>query len=482
MTELVQQVGGSVRVAVIGGGLAGLAAAVRLADSGRQVQLFESRSRLGGATASFDRAGSGGRPALRVDTGQHVLLRCYHAYLELLGRFGVTDQVDMQDRLDLPVLLPGRRSARLRRSAYLPAPLHLATALVGYHALPPKDRIRAAAVALKLGRIDPDDPATDEQTFGAWLYRHHQSDLAIERLWGLITVAALNIGPDQASLGLAAKVLRTGLLDHRAAGDIGIPRAPLSALHAQPADRLLRSLGAAVHLQERVRQIDPQATRSRSGAASGFRLRTSTRELTFDEVVVAVPHPQAAALVPAQACPQAADWSGLGASPIVNVHLVLDRRVLPMPFAAAPGSSVQWVFDRSEAAGLTRGQYLVTSVSDAGASLPERTDTLRTDQLAALTRLLPKLAEARVLDSFVTREPRATFRQRAGTRMLRPGPATLLPGLALAGAWTATGWPDTMEGAVRSGNAAADLLLGASAAGTDARYRAPGQSVLLEAR
>ncbi len=165
---------------VVGGGLAGITAAIALAERGTRVTLLESRPRLGGATYSFH------REDLTVDTGQHVLLRCYSRYQELLARLGALDRIAIQDRLDVPVLTPHHRPSRLRRGRHGPAPLHLLPALAGYGALPPAERLRAVLAARALRSVDPDDPASDGVTFGAWLRRRGQTSSAVTRLWGLL--------------------------------------------------------------------------------------------------------------------------------------------------------------------------------------------------------------------------------------------------------------------------------------------------------
>ncbi len=431
--------------AVVGGGLAGVAAAIRLADNGYRVVLVEARPRLGGATYSFDRSG------LPVDTGQHVFLRCYDAYRALLHRLGVDTRAPVQDRLDIPVLFESEPPARLRRARGLPAPLHLLPALIGYRALTPAERTSALRAAAALRRVDPADPLVDDETFGDWLTRHGQSSRTVRRLWGLVTVAALNLPPGEASLALAAKVFRTGLLAAADAGDVGVPAVPLLALHGDPAGALLGRLGVRLLVGERVTAVE--------ATDAGVLVRTQGGEVPADAAVVAVPHQQAAKLLSPQVAGDVGAWAELGASPILNVHVHYDRPVTALPFAAAPESPVQWIFDKTTAAGVDAGQYLVTSVSAADQEIGRRSSDLRDAHLAALAALLPSVATARVLDAFVTREPRATFRQRAGTARLRPGPATASPRILLAGAWTATGWPDTMEGAVRSGNTAADMLM-----------------------
>lgn len=435
---------GNGTVIVVGGGLAGISAAIRLAEQGTSVTVYESRPRLGGATYSFQRG------ELTVDTGQHVLLRCYHHYLSLLATIGADHLVTFQRRLDIPVLSPGAPAAAIRRSPHAPAPFHLAAALAGYAALSVTERMRAVAAAAALRHVDPDDPATDAVPFGTWLRRHRQSPRAVRRLWALITVAALNLEPDEASLALAARVIRSGLLENATAGDIGVPLVPLGALHDQPARVAFDRLGIRLHCGQRVRAID------RGGA--GVIVRTDAAEQEAEAVVIAVPHAEAARLVPEEAAPRRAEWENLGDSPIVNVHVLYDRQVTEFGFAAALDSEVQWIFDKTAVSNVDHGQYLVSSISAADACIALPAQKIRDDQLAALRLLLPRTRAARVLDAFVTREPRATFRQRAGSARLRPEARTNWPSVVLAGAWTSTGWPDTMEGAVMSGAKAAELL------------------------
>ncbi|MEV0804869.1 hydroxysqualene dehydroxylase HpnE [Micromonospora sp. NPDC050200] len=429
-------------VCVIGGGLAGIAAAVRLADLGLPVALLESRPELGGATYSLRRDG------LTVDTGQHVFLRCYTAYRGLLDRLGTTGDTDLQRRFAVPVLLPGRAPQLLARRR-LPAPAHLLPALAGYRLLSPAERLAAVRASAALRYVDPDLPATDGHSFGDWLVDHGQSRRAIRRLWDLITVAALNLPCAQASLALAARVFRTGLLDAADAGDIGRPRVPMVDLHAVAARRLLDRLGVRVHTRSRVRWIRPEP--------AGFRIGVGDAEVDADAVVLAVPHQAAASLVPPAAAPAAGQWRRLGAAPIVNVHLRYAAKVTDLSMAAAVESPAQWIFDRPEL-GADGQQHLVVSLSAADAEIGRPAAELVAAQRRALAELFPAARHTRVRDAFVTREPKATFRQTPGTRAYRPGPATRLPGLVLAGAWTDTGWPDTMEGAVRSGQRAADVV------------------------
>ena len=247
-------------------------------------------------------------------------------------------------------------------------------------------------------------------------------------------------------------MFQLGLLRENASGDVGWSLVPLQRLHGDAAAAVLARSGAHVQLRTPAR-----AVRRRIG---GWVVDAASPADGFDAVVLAVPPGAAARLVPAEATGAHRGWTTrLSCSPIVNLHLVLDRAVLNEPFFAAVGTDVQWVFDRSRQAGLGSGQYLAVSLSAADEWIDLPTAALRERFLPALRSVLPALATAHVKDFFVTREREATFRPSPGTAALRPPARTAARGLYLAGAWTATGWPATMEGAVRSGDAAAAALL-----------------------
>jgi len=433
------------RIAVVGGGLAGMAAALACGDAGCEVSLFEARPRLGGATFSTELQG------LSVDNGQHVFLRCCTAYRALLRRLGVEHLAPIQRRLAIPVLAPGAPPAWIRRGA-LPAPAHLAGSLLRFRHLPLRERVRVARTARRLGRLDPSDPAVDAQGLGEWLAAQGESAAAIDAFWDLLVRPTLNAPARAASLALSAFVFQEGLLGRADAGDVGVPSVPLESLHGEPAAAALARAGVEVRLRARIDAIEAPA----GGAPA---VRAGAARLDADAVVVATEHDAAAQLLPAACGVDRDALLRLGRAPIVNLHVVFDRPVLAWPFAAAVASPLQWIFDRTRAAGLDAGQYLAVSLSSADEWLGRSREELARVFVPAFAALLPAAREARVLRFFATAERAATFAQLPGSARLRPSAETAHARVFLAGAWTATGWPATMEGAVRSGVAAAEAAL-----------------------
>jgi squalene-associated FAD-dependent desaturase len=433
------------RVVVIGGGLAGITAALDCAAAGAQVTLLEVRRRLGGAVYSFEREG------MRLDNGQHVFLRCCVAYRGLLARLGSERHVSIQPRLEIPVLNPGSDTVTLRRGS-LPPPLHLAGALARYSHLTRRERLRAALAARALMRLDPSDEKLDRLTFGGWLEQHGQDRHALAVLWDLIALPTLNLPAEQASLALGAFVFRTGLLSGADAGDIGFHQGTLGETVSEPAERTLADAGVDVRLGVRAERL--------IRLSSGFEIEAGEDGCSAESVIVALPHARAGALVE-PLLPQTAQAIGrIGSSPIVNLHILYDRLVCEQSFAAGVNTPVQYLFDRTVAAGAPAGcQYLAVSLSGAEREMQMSVDALRERYLPALQALLPRARGAKVESFMATREHAATFRAAPGVAALRPPARTFVEGLVLAGSWTDTGWPATLEGAVRSGHAAANEAL-----------------------
>ncbi|HEX3909371.1 MAG TPA: hydroxysqualene dehydroxylase HpnE [Solirubrobacteraceae bacterium] len=463
------------RVVVVGGGLAGITAALDCAEAGAQVTLVEVRRRLGGAAYSFERDG------MRLDNGQHVFLRCCSAYRALLARLGSERHVTVQERLEIPVMSPGKPTVVLRRGT-LPPPLHLAGALARYPHLKPAQRWSAALAARALSAIDPADPQNDRRTLGDWLKDLGQSERSLAALWDLIALPTLNLPAAEASLALGAFVFQQGLLASADAGDIGFHVGTLAETIGDPAEVALAQAGVEYRLGWRA-----SAVRRTDG---GFEVESATGRLdraeeddgeggyaegedgagaaggdglSAEAVIVALPHARAAGLIEPLLPETASAIAGLGSSPIVNLHVVYDRVVCEEPFAAGVDTPVQYLFDRSAAAGAPAGcQYLAVSLSGAEREMQLSVEALRERYLPAIEQLLPQARGAKVERFLATREHAATFRAAPGTAALRPGSRTALAGLALAGTWTDTGWPATLESAVMSGHSAARVALGAS--------------------
>ncbi|MEZ5098937.1 MAG: hydroxysqualene dehydroxylase HpnE [Thermoleophilia bacterium] len=417
-------------VVVIGGGLAGLAAAVDLVDAGARVTVLEARPTLGGAVQTLpEREGD---PPPPPDNGQHVALGCCTEYLRFLDRIGESASVSRVP-LSMPVIDEEGRTVVLGAG-----PL----ALLRYSHLSVVERVKVGLVAQRLGRLDP--AAHDHETFGEVLRRLGTSSRAIDRFWDVFVRPALNVRTDEASAALGIFTVRTALLGPRSGSDLVIPTAPLGAMHGDAAGRTLAAAGATVRLRARVTELDERA----AVLADGERI-------PGDAFVVALGPTDAATLL-GEPDPE------LGESPIVSVHLLFDRQILRPPLAALLDSPAHWLFDRGRLTGHAppRGQYVTVVSSGVPDLMEERGKGVVTVIAEAVVE---RLGHAELLWSRVSREPRATFLGVPGTASRRPGVATARPNVARAGTWTATGWPATMEGAIRSGRTAARHLLGTAA-------------------
>jgi squalene-associated FAD-dependent desaturase len=402
------------RVAVVGGGLAGLSAALDLVDGGVQVTLFEARPTLGGAVQTLP--AREGDPEPPPDNGQHIALGCFTEYLRFLERIGEGGSY-VRQRLALPVIDEDGAFATIRPSL---------GGLLRYTHLPLRDRLRIPVTTMRL-RSAQSQP---KETFGALLRRLGASEASIHRFWDVFIRPALNLRADEADAEAGLFTVRTALLGPRADADLILPVRPLGAMHGDAAARVL---GNCVRLNERVESLG---------------------ELDADAIVLAVPPGESARLLGE---PEPA----LEDSPIVSVHLWFDRPLLRHPLAALLGSDAHWVFDRGALTGHDpkQGQYL-TVVSSGVPELLELRGRDLVDRIA--DQLRERLGAAELLWSRVSREPYATVALRPGVH--RPGQATNNPRIVRAGTWTDTGWPATMESAVRSGRTAAQHVLSMVAA------------------
>lgn len=437
------------RVVVVGGGLAGIAASLALARGGHKVVLVERRPFLGGRAFSFSDPDTGAT----IDNGQHVLTGACTRLRALLAAIGSPPHAfTRQPRLEVPVLDGSGHLASIT-AAPLPPPFHLLAGLARYRHLSPRESLATARhVAALVRTVGSARAGLDPVPLGTWLEQRGATRSSIDRFWEPLVRPALNVPVARANTPLTAFFLERALWSGRTGGALWLPATGLSDAVGRPALRTLRESGVDVRLAVHAREIAAPG-----GHVEGVELADG-RTIPAGRVVAAVPPRALGRLLGNQASPPG---SLLGASPIVNIYLWYDRPVLPVPFAGTFGGPLQWVFDRTrllgrEAAG---GECLGISLSAAddtiGASKKELADRID----AAVERFLPARGPARRLAAAVVKEPRATFLAGPDLAGRRAGPAGPLPGLALAGDWTDTGWPATMEGAVRSGEAAARAVM-----------------------
>jgi squalene-associated FAD-dependent desaturase len=440
------------RVAIVGAGLAGLACGCELAERGHRVTLFERRPWCGGKACSFVDPDTGER----IDNGQHIFMRCTTAYIDFLRRIGTPHLARLQPRLRVPVFDAQGRSAVLSASA-LPAPLHLLPSFLRYRHLTRLDRARVARAVVAMGTIPRERRHEyDHLTFAQWLRQHSQTETAIRGFWDLVIVAALNCRSDHASAAQGLFVLREGVLASHDSAAIGLPLASLEELHVTPAVRFIETRKGEVRTRARVEAVDVAADRFKAIVdADGTRHE-------FDACVIALPPRASSALLPPmwRALPPFDALQAFQPSPIVNLHLWFDGPVADFEFAAFTGCDLQWIFNRTRIAGHpARGrEHLVLSLSAARAFIELDKEALVSRLLPQLAAALPAVRERQLLRAAAIKEAEATFTP--APRIVRPGNITPIRNLFLAGAYTDTGWPATMESAVRSGLAAAAAVIG----------------------
>jgi len=429
------------RIVVIGGGAAGIAAACRLAEQGVKVLLLERAPRLGGRAASFTHH----RADEEIDYGQHVLMRCCTHTIDLLAHLGMSEAVSFQSRLRVPIVCGTKRTTLT--STPLPGPLHLVPGLLGYHLLALKERLGLARAGLALLTQDP----PENLPFSEWLQDNGQGPRAIRRLWNPICVATLNARTDTVSVAAAAKVFKDGFFTPHGA-DLGLFSVPLSRVFSA-AGPYLHARGGEVRLKARAEKILIE-----NGRATGV-LLASGEQVESSGIIAAVPPPDLLSLLPQEVAKSSPFdmTSQIRWSPIVNLHLWYDRPVMDEPFLIAVDSPVQAIFNISQIQESDGHTHIVLSQSAAQDLINLPNEEIRARLLAALEELLPAVRTAQLLDSLVIRHPGATFLPFPGSASLRPRAQTPIAGLLLAGDYTATGWPSTLEGAVRSGQIAAEL-------------------------
>lgn len=445
---------GLASVAVIGGGLAGLATAVRLREAGLVVELFEARRRLGG------RAGSFLDPASKewVDYCQHVGMACCTNLADFCRRIGVADRFTRYSRLHF--FGPDGRRHDLAGSRWLPAPLHLAPSLLRLGYLSWRERISVARAMLRLARTPAQDSETSP-TIGEWLQAQGQSPRAMELFWGVVLVSALGEKLERASLTAARKVFVDGFLSNRGTYQVDVPQAPLSEIFGESIGTWLRERGAAIHVGAEVARLHPRGERIAS-----LELADGSRR-DFDQFVVALPWRRVNSVLPVDFGTRIPELSRLGeieASPITGIHLWFDRSFTDLPHAVLVGRLSQWLFNRARGAARDDlpGEHYYQVVISASRDISSRSrDEVLMEVLDDLRTVWPAARSAKPLRSRVVTEHEAVFSARPGLDELRPLQRTPISNLFLAGDWTRTGWPSTMESAVRSGYLAAEGVLAA---------------------
>ncbi len=426
---------------VIGGGFAGIAAACRLAGDGHRPLLIERAPRLGGRASSFVSRETGES----IDFGQHVLMRCCTTSTGFLLRIGLPDAIRFQPTLSVPIVSPEGRT--LLRSSAFPGIFHLAPALLRFRLLPFSERVRVlrAGLALALTR------ARTDRSFAEWLAAHGQSPAAVERLWDPISIATLNAPSDAVGLHAARKVFRDAFFRPDGA-DLGFFTFSLSEVFTA-ARRYIENRGGTVRTSDGVRLLIVE-----EGRIAGVELE-SGEQFDSEAVVCAVPPPALEKLAgsdgPLEPILEAA--SRLRWGPIVNLHAWFDRPVLDEAFSVAVGSPAQAVFDVTQLHGGSPGglTHVVLSQSAADEWIDRPVEDVSTSLLNALGELFPAVRAAKPCRTLVLRSRQATFIPEPSVDRLRPRAPTPIDGLYLAGDWISTGWPSTIEGAIRSGIVAA---------------------------
>jgi squalene-associated FAD-dependent desaturase len=442
-------------IAIAGGGLAGLAAACALADSGAKITLFERRPYLGGRASSYEHPGTGEV----IDNCQHVLFGVCTNLIDFYRRIGVEDKIRWYE--DMTFLEPGGRSTVMHASP-LPAPLHTAPSFLRFPFLSVKDKFVISRAIAALSFTTQHDTG---KSFLEWCHDHGQTETAIERFWKPILVSALSEDLDLIAVSYAAQVVRESMKSP-AARHMGVPAIPLTDLYNRAGD-YIRARGGEIRFRTSLRAF--------CAAESSVNIRTSDKESSsekeqnFDYLILALPFNALDPVLPQipAAEPLREKLTHFESCPITGIHLWFDRQITDLDHAVLLDRSIQWMFHKSrllitrETAGPT-GSYIELVVSASKNLIEKSRAEIVELALREVREFFPAAREATLVKSAVIKEVHATYSPRPGVDAYRPPQTTDWPRVFLAGDWTATGWPATMEGAVRSGYLAARALLGAA--------------------
>ena len=444
---------------MIGGGLAGLATGVALADAGSRVRLFEQRPYLGGRATSY--ALPNGE---HVDNCQHVTLGCCTNLADFYRRVGAADKIKFFNRL---VFLDPQGLTGIMEADFLPAPIHMTGSFLFFAPLSYLDKLsiaRALAAILFAGGRPKDAHAAEPISMMEWLRRRKQTPAAVERFWRVVLVSALNEELDRTDARFGIDVFWKAFLANRTGYRMGVPSVPLSELY-DGCRTAIEKKGGEVILRSPVRGL-----RFENGALKAA-IFDGGREEAADSFVLALPHDRAAELLPKEirfANPALNNLEKFKVSPITGVHFWFDREVTHEPFLTLLDTQTQWIFNKTALYGPggtaedSKGQYLQLVISASHDLLRKSREEIIDLCLKEVRQALPGAREAQLIKATVIKEATATFSPEPGVDQWRPGQETKTPGLFLAGDWTQTGWPATMEGAVRSGYLAAEAVLSSS--------------------
>jgi squalene-associated FAD-dependent desaturase len=438
-------------VAIAGGGLAGLAAACALSDVGFRVTLFEKRPFLGGRASSWEHPGTGEV----VDNCQHVLFPLCTNLMEFYHRIGVAHQIRWYD--EMTFIEPGGRTS-VMKSSPLPAPLHTAPSFLRFAFLDAADKLCIARALLPLTLTEQRDTG---QSFQHWLDQHGQTRQAVERFWRPILVSALSEELDLISISAAAQVVRESMKSP-AARHMGVPTVPLTDLYNAAGD-YIRARGGVLHFRRPVETFSADSSQAR------VRLRGQEEnpEEAFDYLIVALPFDTLDRILPEapESAPIREKLSHFETAPITGIHLWFDRQISHLDHAVLLDRTIQWMFHKSrlqpirtQAGTGTAGSYIELVVSSSKTLIDKSRAEIVDLALSEVREFFPAAREANLVKSTVIKELHATYSPRPGIDAHRPTAATAWPRIFIAGDWTATGWPATMEGAVRSGYLAAEAL------------------------
>lgn len=430
-------------VGIVGGGLAGLAAGCALAESGHKVTLFERRPFLGGRASSYEHPGTGEV----VDNCQHVLFGVCTNLIEFYKRIGVGGKIRWTD--DMTFIEPGGRQSKLE-ATFLPPPFHTLPSFLSFPFLDMRDKLaigRAMAALTPLAAKDTGEP------FMSWMQRHGQTPNAIERFWKPVLISALSEDLERISVSAAGQVVRESMKS-KAARRMGIPGIPLTELYSAAQEYIARR-GGEVRLRSSVEALEP--------APDKTALRVGGGAMEFDFVILALPFFSLPSVLPQNGASQSLrnQISHFESSPITGIHLWFDRQITDLEHAVLLDRTIQWMFHKSKLLGRSgEGSYVELVVSSSKDLIPKSKQEIVELALDEVREFFPDARNANLLKSTVIKEVNATYSPRPGIDRERPTAQTAWPRVFLAGDWTATGWPATMEGAVRSGYLAAEAVLG----------------------